>query len=297
MPIHLRLPRMPRRRFVLLLCLLLACGGCSGAFFSALNTGLDGPDPATAVYDERRALALDVFTPRATDAPAPVVVFFYGGTWQGGERDEYRFVGDALAARGALALVPDYRKYPQVRFPDFMDDAAAAVAWARRHAGALGGDPDRIFLAGHSAGAHIAALLATDPGYLDAHGVPQHAIAGLIGLAGAYDFLPSDDAELIAIFGDTPEQQARSQPVNFVDRDTPPALLIHGDADRLVAPANSESLAGELRASGVAVVHTEIAGIGHIRLLAGLRNERLADVLDPMSAFIHEQPARRPSPR
>ncbi|WP_187266096.1 alpha/beta hydrolase [Alkalisalibacterium limincola] len=280
-----------------MICLLLACAGCSGAFFSALNTGLGGPDPSTVVFDAGHGLALDVFAPQAADTPAPVVVFFHGGTWQGGERGEYRFVGDALAARGALALVPDYRKYPQVRFPDFMDDAAAAVAWAHDHARAHGGDPGRIFLAGHSAGAHIAALLATDPRYLEAHGVPRHAIAGLIGLAGAYDFLPSDDEELVAIFGSDPDQQARSQPVNFVDRDTPPALLIHGDADRLVKPANSRSLASELRANGVPVAHTEVAGIGHIRLLAGMRTERLADVLDPTAAFIHEQPARTPTPR
>lgn len=284
-------------RIAAVLIALLLCVGCSGAFFSALNTGLDGPDPRAVVFDEPRALALDVFAPRAAAGPAPVVVFFYGGTWQDGERGDYRFVGDALAARGVLAVVPDYRKYPQVRFPGFMDDAAAAVAWARDNAAAHGGDPDRVFLAGHSAGAHIAALLATDPGYLQRHGVPRGSIAGLIGLAGAYDFLPSDDEELVAIFGHGAAQQARSQPINFVDGSEPPALLIHGDADRLVEPENSRRLAGELMARNVSVTHSEVAGVGHVRLLAGLRDERLADVLDPMASFIHRTPARTPSQR
>ena len=264
----------------------LMLAGCSSAFFGVLNSGLDGRAPQSVEFAPEHALALDVFRPRAGAYPAPVVVFFYGGSWQDGERADYRFVGDALASEGMLVVIPDYRKYPEVRFPDFMDDAAAAVAWARREAPRLGGDPERIILAGHSAGAHIAALLATDERYLEGVDVPASAIAGLVGLAGAYDFLPSDDEALQAIFGTEPDEQARSQPVNFVAGDEAPALLIHGDDDRLVLPRNSRHFAEVLRAHGVTVEHRTVDGVGHIRLLAGLRDERLADVLEPMVDFI-----------
>lgn len=275
---------------------MLLAPGCSGAFFGALNTGLDGPAPQSIEFATDPALALDVFRPRDAATPAPVVVFFYGGTWQGGERTDYRFVGDALAGEGVLAIIPDYRKYPDVRFPTFMHDAAAAVAWARREAPGLGGDPDRIILAGHSAGGHIAALLATDPRYLEAAEVPAKSIVGLIGLAGAYDFLPSDDSDLQAIFGTEPAQQAQSQPVNFVRGDEPPALLIHGSGDRLVLPRNSRRFAEALQAAGVAVEHRSIDGVGHIRLLAGLRSERLAAVLEPIIEFIDQTAANPRSP-
>lgn len=276
------------RAATLAVVVALVLAGCSGAFFGALNSGLDGPAPQSVEFAPDHGLALDVFEPRGAASPAPVVVFFYGGTWQGGERADYRFVGDALAGEGALVVIPDYRKYPDVRFPTFMDDAAAAVAWARREASGLGGDPERIVLAGHSAGGHIAALLATDGRYLEAADVPASAIVGLIGLAGAYDFLPSDDDELQAIFGTDPAEQARSQPVNFVRGGEPPTLLIHGSDDRLVLPRNSRRFAEALQDQGVAVDHRVLDGVGHVRLLAGLRTDRLADVLEPMVEFIDQ---------
>lgn len=126
--------------------------------------------------------------PTEPNAGAPVVVFFYGGSWQSGKRNDYLFVGEALASRGFVAVVPDYRTYPATTFPGFIDDAARAVAWARGHAAAFGGDPRRVFLMGHSAGAQIAALLATDGRYLAASKMRNSEIAGVIGLAGPYDF-------------------------------------------------------------------------------------------------------------
>jgi acetyl esterase/lipase len=120
-------------------------------------------------YERSRGLDLDVYYPPQA-AGAPVVVFFHGGRWTLGNKAEFRFVGQALASRGFVAVIPNVRQYPKVRFPDFVDDAAHAVRWARENARGYGGDPDQLFVMGHSSGAHIAALLALNPEYLKAAG-------------------------------------------------------------------------------------------------------------------------------
>ena len=143
---------------------------------------------------------LDVYRPRRGDR-APMVVFFYGGSWQSGARDLYAFLGASLAAQGIVTVVPDYSVYPAARFPAFLEDSARAVAFARTHASEWGADPERLVLMGHSAGAHIAAMLACDPQWLAAAGLDAHRdLAGLIGLAGPYDFLPIESPVLQAIF-------------------------------------------------------------------------------------------------
>ena len=153
-------------------------------------------------YAEGQRHELDVYAPNQGGTSAPVVVFFYGGGWETGDRAMYRFLGASLAARGVVVVIPDYRLHPAVRFPAFMDDGAAAVAWAHMNAARFGGDPSRLFLMGHSAGAQIAALLALDPEYLRAAGLtPEHDVCGVIGLAGPYDFLPDASAEVKAVFG------------------------------------------------------------------------------------------------
>lgn len=209
---------------------------------------------------------LDVYAPRPGPTPAPVVVFFYGGNWDSGSKAMYRFVGAALAAHGMLTVIPDYRLYPEVRFPAFMDDAAAAVAWARAHAADYGGDPDRLFLMGHSAGGQIATLLALDPEYLRSAGLSQRDICGVVGLAGPYDFLPLHDATLEAIFGPEAERP-RSQPINFVTPQAPPMLLLAGQDDTTVYPRNSIRLAAKLRAAGVRATDTIYPSIGHATLI------------------------------
>jgi acetyl esterase/lipase len=221
---------------------------------------------------------LDAYIPiRAASSPAvPVVVFFYGGGWEEGERGRYRFVAAALAARGILTLVPDYRLYPEIRFPAFMEDAAAAVAWVRRFVVSHGGDPERLLLMGHSAGAQIATLLALDERYLRAAGVTRRCIAGVIGLAGPYDFLPLRSPTLKAIFG--PEEAwPSSQPITFVTSAAPPMLLLAGRADRVVDPGNTQRLAARLRAVGAMVEARLYSGLGHRVLIGGF-----ASVLAPL---------------
>ena len=209
---------------------------------------------------------LDVYVPGAAANPAPVVVFFYGGGWTTGSREWYRFVGSALVSRGLLVVIPDYRLYPQVRFPAFMDDAAEAVAWARSNAARWGGDPHRLFLMGHSAGAQIATLLALDPGYLTAVGLSPSEICGVIGLAGPYDFLPLATENLKAIFGKVPDL-ARTQPINFITAHAPPMLLLAGLWDTSVDPSNTSRLAARLRSFGVPATVRMYYGLTHTALI------------------------------
>ncbi len=242
-------------------------------------------------YGDGPRRLLDVYAPtEAMDGArsgAPVVVFFYGGGWDTGERAMYRFVGAALAARGAVAVIPDYRLFPEVRFPQFMDDAAQATAWAQRHAGTFGGDGRRVFLMGHSAGAQIAALLALDRRYLPAVGGDARELAGVIGLAGPYDFLPLRTEKLKAVFG--PEQEwPKSQPINYVSAQAPPMLLATGDDDDTVRPGNTTRLAARLRAAGRPVSEIVYSGIGHRGIIAAMSGvlSFLAPVGDDIERFL-----------
>ena len=214
----------------------------------------------------------------------PVVVFFYGGAWNSGRREDYGFVGRALAAQGFVVVVPDYRLVPEVRFPAFLEDSAAAVRWARDNAAAFGGDEARITLVGHSAGAYNAAMLALDPRWL---GADRAAVRGLVTLAGPFDFLPLDDPATIAAFGSWPRPE-ETQPVFHASDDDPPALLLHGAADDRVQLRNSEALKAPLDA---AVGRPELIvypDLGHIGVLTALaRPLRLrAPVLDDIAAFV-----------
>lgn len=219
-------------------------------------------------YAEGSRHTLDICRP--TDAvTAPVIVFFYGGAWRSGNKELYRFAAKALARRGYVAVVPDYRIYPAARYPDFLDDGALAVRWVKDHAKRFGGDPDKIFLMGHSAGAHIAAMLALDRRWLEKVGIaPSRDIAGLIGLAGPYDYLPLRDEILKVIFGgaDCPE----TQPIFHVAAGAPPALLMTGARDHLVEPGNSTRLADRLRAVGNTATVLTYPYVGHYMIVAAL---------------------------
>lgn len=237
-----------------------------------------GPDPRQR---------LDIYAPsRRAGERLPVIVFFYGGSWNSGLREGYGFVGRALAARGFLVAIPDYRLVPQVRYPAFLEDGAMAVRWLRAHVRDLGGDPDRLVLAGHSAGAYNAAMLALDPRWL---GEERQAVRGLIGLAGPYDFLPFDVAATRDAFGAVADP-VETQPVRYAGAGAPPALLATGVTDRLVRTANSDSLAERLRAAGVAVERKRYAGVGHIGIVTAiavpLRGR--APVLEDMARFAAE---------
>jgi acetyl esterase/lipase len=265
----------------------LALSGCQSALYSGINLLADDTgvvEHRGIVFDPARDLALDVYQPQRSRADAPVVVFFYGGSWRNGERGWNAFVGRALARNGVVVVIPDYRKVPKVRFPDFVEDGARAVAWTHANAGDYGGDPARLHLMGHSAGAHIAALLGTDGDYLGAVGLAPDRLAGVIGLAGPYDFLPIASRRLAEVFGPVADHPA-SQPVNFVDGDEPPFLLLQGLDDSVVIPRNARRLAQRLQAADGRVELREYPGVGHPGILLALaRPPRstapvLADVL------------------
>ncbi len=240
---------------------------------------------------------LDIYRP-AAPAPAagwPVVVFFYGGSWTDGERADYRFVGRALAARGVLTLVADYRLYPEVRYPEFLNDCALAAAHGLEHAARLGGDPRRVYVMGHSAGAYNAAMLALDPRWLRSAGRSPAELAGWIGLAGPYDFLPMKNRFTQPVFFH-PNYPAGSQPVDYATRQSPRAFLGAALSDTLVDPQrNSVGLASRLQAAGAPVTLKLYERVNHVTLAAAMAwpLRWLAPVLDDVVAFI-DTPAVAP---
>ena len=264
--------------------------GCQAALFGTLGVAGETRGVETRqgiIFDADHKLALDVYYP-ANASHVPVVVFFYGGSWQQGKRSWYRFAGEALAKRGVIVVIPDYRKYPQVEFPAFVEDAANATRWARDHASEFGGDAHALFVMGHSAGAHIGALLATDASYLRAVDMTPRDLSGFIGLAGPYDFAPITDADLKPIFGNSPAEEILAQPVNHVDGDEPPMLLLHGLSDDTVWPTNSKALAHRLEESGEPVELKLYPGIGHAKILLSLSPSfsHWAPALDDSLRFI-----------
>jgi acetyl esterase/lipase len=203
-------------------------------------------------YGEGARGTLDIYQPRrpASPGPTPVVIFFYGGNWDSGAKADYGFVGAALARRGYLTLIPDYRLFPQARWPDFLEDGAQATRWAKDHAADYGGDPAKLVLMGHSAGAYNAVSLALDGRWLRAVGMePDRDLAAVAGLSGPYDFLPLRSERLKAIFGPE-EQRADTQPINHVSPAAPPLWLGTSRRDTVVLPRNAINLAREVQAAG-----------------------------------------------
>jgi acetyl esterase/lipase len=236
---------------------------------------------------------LDVYRPQHARG-APLVVFFYGGSWQRGSRDLYPFLGASLAAQGIVTFVPDYALFPPARFPEFLHDSARAVAFARAHAREWGADPERIVLMGHSAGAYNAAMLTFDPQWLAAEGlVAQRDVAGLVGLAGPYDFLPIRSRILQRIFGGA--SRPETQPISFVTGREAPALLIAASRDTLVDPANSERLAAKIREKGGCAEARLYARVNHYTLIGSFAPalRMLAPTMREVTDFIWRTTARR----
>lgn len=242
---------------------------------------------------------LDVYRPvlPAPNGGWPVAVFFYGDTWSKGERADYRFVGEALASRGVLTLVADYRLYPAVRYPAFLEDSAQAVAYTLNHARSLGGNPRRVYIVGHSSGGYNAAMLALDPRWLRAAGTSPQALAGWVGLAGPYDFYPIEDPQAQPVFFH-PNYPPDSQPVEFVSPRAPRTFLGAARKDSVVSPErNTVALGRKLRAAGVPVQIKLYNTVGHVTMAASLAAPLrwLTPVLDDVANFIETgRPIRRP---
>ena len=241
-----------------------------------------GPGPRQR-YDVYRALDS---LGRPLTVPAPVVIFIHGGSWESGDKRGYAWVGEALAQMGFVAVLPNYGLMPRTRFPEFVDDAARAVAHARARVGSWGGDTTRVVLMGHSAGAHIAALLAYDPRYLARQGLTPRALDGFIGLSGPYDFA-LDTKLLRRTFAGTPEREHDALPVHFVAPGSLRTLLVMGQDDRTVNPRNTRSLASALRAHGVSVEEVWVPGTHGVSVGAFARiNRGDSEIVQRIRTFV-----------
>jgi len=215
-------------------------------------------------YGSEPRARLDLYIPDRLAAPAPVLLFFYGGSWQSGSKDIYRFFGQAFASVGIIVAIADYRLYPEVKYPAFVEDGAAAFRFVHDKIAGYGGDPARIFLSGHSAGAFIAVMLACNPGF----GVDRTWIRGVIGIAGAYDFLPLYSPVLIDIFGG--DRVMATQPIKYAHNPAPPMLLAHGTKDHTAGAGNSRRMAKRLSEAKNEVELIEYPGVTHLGIMRAL---------------------------
>jgi acetyl esterase/lipase len=273
-----------------------ALAGVGSGLLNALGVVRGHQGRADVAYGPLERQRFDVFVPGTSiddadkAAGAPLVIFFYGGSWSMGSRRDYAFAGQALAARGFVVMVVDYRLYPEVRYPDFLRDCAQAVGYGLDHARELGADPRRVFLLGHSAGAYNAAMLALDPRWLHAVGHSPDELAGWVGLAGPYNFLPIGDPGVKLVF-DWPGTSPDTQPINHVDdlASPPPAFIGAARTDSVVHPEqNSVPLAERLRARGAAVTSRSYEHVNHALLVGSLAwpLTAFAPVLDDTAAFM-----------
>ena len=281
------------RRFAPLAAVLAALPACSPMGLVDALTPRGGYSAELDLpYGALPRQRLDLYRPEQPKPGAPTVVFFYGGAWEFGDKGDYRFVAQALASRGYAVAVPDYRLYPQVRYPAFLEDGAAAVAWLRRNGAAHGLSGGPLALMGHSAGAYIAVMLTVDGRWLNAVGTsPCAAVAAAVGLSGPYDFLPLTEPNLKEIFGPE-DSRPQTQPVTHVDGRAPPLLLLSGDADTRVRPRNSASLAERVHARGGRAKTVVYQGLGHVQTVAALARPLrwLAPVLDDVDRFLAAPP-------
>jgi acetyl esterase/lipase len=211
---------------------------------------------------------LDIYIPGNMTTPAPVILFIYGGSWQMGSKGIYKFLGQAFASKGIVTVVADYRLYPEVKYPVFVQDSALAFKFVHDNIATYGGDPQKLFLAGHSAGAYNVVMLDSDLHYLRDVGADPAWVRGVIGLAGPYDFLPLKDPKLIDIFGG--DRVEATQPIHYIDGKRAPMLLAYGTDDETVRPKNTINMAEKLRSFGSEVEVKSYPGVGHIGIVLSL---------------------------
>ena len=270
--------------------ILFILGGCSSLnTLNAIVPDGDVTQNLNLAYGPEKKQKLDIYQPTTFNKNTPVIIFFYGGRWQSGSRAEYAFVGQSLADRGYVSVVADYRVYPRVEFPVFIEDAAKATAWVFEHIQHYGGDTNQVYLMGHSAGAHLATMLVTNKTYLPAAGVKQHRVKGVISLSGPLNFKITDD-DIKAVFANA-STYADTQPITFIDGSEPKMLLLHGAKDKTLLPSNSHSMAKKLNTLGGSATVTTYKDMSHVGLLLALANAPFlyfAPVLDDIDSFIKQ---------
>lgn len=246
-------------------------------------------------YEPGDRHSLDVYVLRApAKAARPVMVYLYGGAWAAGSKADFAWIGAALARRGFVAVVPDYRIYPEAKWPMFLEDNAAAVRWARDHAASFGGDPAELVLTGHSAGANNALSLATEPRWLAGVGMTPRDLKATIGLSGPYNLSPLDTASERAIFG---PPTGYTDPINRIEGGSPPLLLIVGDRDDAADPHDSDAVAAKVREKGSVAEVIHYPSLGHSdtqNALATPPGRRPPGIIDAILHFLAAQSAAPP---
>ncbi|WP_034383290.1 alpha/beta hydrolase [Deinococcus sp. YIM 77859] len=257
--------------FLGLLALSVSLGACSaGDAQQALNSAISTRG-LTVAADQRYGPAernlLDVYAP-AQARNAPVVLFVHGGSWQGGDKAGHRFVGESLARAGYVTGVMNYRLAPQHRYPTYIQDTAAALRWLRDHARRFGGNPNNLFVVGHSAGAFNAVEAVDNARWLREAGVPITAVRGVIGIAGPYSYDFRQYPSRVAF----PENATPDEvmPDRHVRPDAPPHLLLVAANDTTVHPQNALNLEAALQRAGVPVTRTVLPRVNHITIVAAL---------------------------
>jgi acetyl esterase/lipase len=275
---------------LLLASALMPSGAYALSIMDPFNVGpaMDGGSLKSGdgvAYADGPRKKLDVYTPKNPTGKAPVLFFIYGGGWNHGERSDYQFVGNAFASRGFVVVIADYRLYPEVKYPDFLEDNAQALKWVEDNIASYGGDKERLFIAGHSAGAYNAVMLALDHSFLRDYGVTM-SIKAVAALSGPYDFYPFEYDEVRNTFGSAPNPEG-TQPVNLIAPDTPPMFLAAGTHDPIVRIQNTQFLSAKLRDTGDWVTEKYYEGFGHMEpvLAIGAMWRWRAPVLDDMVQF------------
>jgi len=271
---------------------LLTLAACSKAsFLNALITRDGYSVKRDIAYGEHPRHRLDLYVPHGVQR-APIIVFYYGGSWQYGSKNDYRFLGQAFAEKGFITAVVDYRLYPEVKFPAFVEDGARAFAHIHAHAAQWGGDPERVYVAGHSAGAYIAMMVGGDPSYLASVGGNRSDVRGVIGIAGPYDFLPFTDDAIKAIFSTATD--AETQPINHLTAPMPPVFLATGERDVDVDPRNSHRVEAKLISMGSEVIAHRYVEAGHIGIILSLAQgfRSRTSLLEDIDRFVNAEPSR-----
>lgn len=271
-----------RRHLVFALLLPLLLSSCSSAGLALINTRAKLSSNHTLTsdiqYGEKPWQKLDLYIPKNDNQQTDInanLIFFYGGGWSDGSKEQYYFVASKFANLGYTVIVPDYVKFPQGKFPAFIEDGAQTIAWLKQNIHQYGGNTDNIFIAGHSAGAHLGALLLADSNYLNQVGAKPNDINGFAGLSGPYGFTPKAP-RFVRIF-EPPSNYPKMNVINYIDGDEPPMLLLHGEADRLVSIENMHSSVNKaIEVGGIAngIIYPNVS---HVRLLLGITSKLIGN--------------------
>jgi acetyl esterase/lipase len=260
-------------RILLILVALFGFSACqsTGLYFANLPNDTAAFEVRNNVkYGKKPWQKLDIYMPKPQHEKSPVMIFYYGGSWVKGSKEEYTFVANRFVQHGYIVVIPDYVKYPEAVYPAFVEDAAKVTHWLDQNIETIGGDREQIHLIGHSAGAHIGAMLIANEYFLAKYGLKPSFYRSFIGISGPYSFTPETD-RYRAIFGPK-EKDPMMQANRYINGNEPPMLLLHGNLDFLVNTSNMEKLATAVKNKGGVVKTVSYSGLGHLSIIAGFSN-------------------------